>query len=183
MLLGGCHRKAESARALEPGSTLTSAAGGAPATPPPNRTRLLTDALNALGAQNTDEGPRLRLSSAQFAAGHATFEPADAERFARVVALLKKYPGTRVRIKSYTDDQGSEPANIRLSVERAQAVKAMLVAQGIAAIRLSARGYGEAEPIASNATAEGRERNRRVELVFSNARGDFAITESFPADA
>jgi outer membrane protein OmpA-like peptidoglycan-associated protein len=82
----------------------------------------------------------------------------------RVVASLAANPDVRVEVGGHTDSQGSASFNERLSLQRAQAVMRYLVAQGIAEDRLEAKGYGPAEPITSNETAEGRARNRRVEL-------------------
>lgn len=80
------------------------------------------------------------------------------------VAALKGQPDMRVEIGGHTDNRGAETYNFGLSVQRAQAVKDYLVERGIDASRLTARGYGESAPRASNDTAEGRQQNRRVEL-------------------
>ena len=69
-----------------------------------------------------------------------------------------------MKISGYTDSSGGEDANLRLSEKRAQRVKAYLVENGIDENRLEAKGFGEANPIADNDTAEGRRKNRRVEL-------------------
>jgi OOP family OmpA-OmpF porin len=81
-----------------------------------------------------------------------------------VAATLRRYPEQRVEVAGYTDSQGAEEYNRKLSERRANAVREYLLGQGVAAERLSARGYGEAQPIADNGTAEGRAVNRRVEL-------------------
>ena len=78
-------------------------------------------------------------------------------------ALLLE-PGVRLEVAGYTDDTGSRATNERLSLERALVVRAFLVSAGVPANQLTARGYGPADPIASNATAAGRALNRRVEL-------------------
>lgn len=81
-----------------------------------------------------------------------------------VAQSLKANPDINVEIQGYTDSQGSDAVNRRLSQARAQSVRAYLVQKGVGADRLTARGYGESNPIADNSTAEGREQNRRVEL-------------------
>lgn len=87
------------------------------------------------------------------------------EIVAQVLALLKNDPALELSIEGHTDDVGSESSNLALSSARAKAVMDALLADGIAAPRLSAQGFGEGNPIADNATSEGRARNRRVELV------------------
>lgn len=81
-----------------------------------------------------------------------------------VAKTLGRYPEMRVEIAGYTDDQGSQKYNQKLSQRRAESVRRYLIERGIAAGRLTAKGYGKADPIADNATAEGRAQNRRVEM-------------------
>ncbi|MCK5795518.1 MAG: OmpA family protein [Anaerolineales bacterium] len=78
------------------------------------------------------------------------------------VKILKENPGIRVEIQGHTDSTGAEAYNQMLSEKRAGAIKAYLVKEGIDADRLDGKGYGESDPIASNDTAEGRQKNRRV---------------------
>jgi OOP family OmpA-OmpF porin len=77
---------------------------------------------------------------------------------------MKANPDVKVEIQGHTDSRGSLALNERLSQQRAEAVRDYLIGQGIAAERLTARGYGPHNPIASNETADGRAQNRRVEL-------------------
>jgi outer membrane protein OmpA-like peptidoglycan-associated protein len=80
-----------------------------------------------------------------------------------VAGILAKHPEVKkLRVEGHTDDQGPERFNLELSSKRAEAVRAYLVGKGVAAERLEAKGYGDTRPIASNKTAEGREKNRRV---------------------
>jgi OOP family OmpA-OmpF porin len=81
-----------------------------------------------------------------------------------VTATLKRYPGFKVEVAGHTDSRGSSDHNIDLSNRRAKAVMDYFIAHGIAADRLSAKGYGETQPIGNNYTEEGRMKNRRVEL-------------------
>jgi len=83
-----------------------------------------------------------------------------------IATVLKQYDKTIVQINGYTDNTGSDAINNPLSLKRAQAVADFLRVKGVAAGRLSAQGYGSSNPIASNATAAGREQNRRVEIVL-----------------
>ena len=79
-----------------------------------------------------------------------------------IAAILNAYPTVRLKIGGYTDNVGDPAANLRLSDARANTVMRELVSLGIAPERLTAEGYGEQHPIADNATAEGRARNRRI---------------------
>jgi OOP family OmpA-OmpF porin len=80
---------------------------------------------------------------------------------------LKEYGDVTVSVDGYTDSVGTDAYNQRLSVRRADAVKEYLERHGVAASRLTARGFGETNPVASNETAEGRAQNRRVELIVN----------------
>jgi OOP family OmpA-OmpF porin len=82
----------------------------------------------------------------------------------RVAASLAAHPELQVEVAGYTDSRGSDLYNQRLSQSRAEAVRAYLIQRGVAPERLSARGYGETNPIDTNATTHGQGRNRRVEL-------------------
>jgi len=84
------------------------------------------------------------------------------------VANLKRYPALKVEVAGHTDSNGADAYNQRLSENRAKAVMDYFVGKGVDAARLSAKGYGESEPVADNATADGRAQNRRVELRILN---------------
>jgi outer membrane protein OmpA-like peptidoglycan-associated protein len=83
---------------------------------------------------------------------------------ANVVAILKAYPAVQVKIGGYTDNQGDPDRNLKLSEDRAARVAAEIVAEGIAAERVTAEGYGDKFAIGDNGTAEGRAKNRRTSL-------------------
>lgn len=88
------------------------------------------------------------------------------ENLATLAASLDKYPGTELLIVGHTDDVGSDTYNQDLSERRARAARSYLVAQGVAPSRIRTLGLGESEPVASNATEDGRHRNRRVEVAI-----------------
>ncbi len=97
--------------------------------------------------------------------GSALLRPESEEELERLRQLLQAHPEMKIEIRGHTDDVGSEEANQQLSEARARAVYEWLVAHGIEAERLQWRGFGERQPVADNATPQGRSRNRRIEFV------------------
>ncbi|MCL4143021.1 UNVERIFIED_CONTAM: hypothetical protein GTU68_031460 [Idotea baltica] len=85
-----------------------------------------------------------------------------------MTAIFKEYPRANFAIEGHTDSVGSKSTNQALSDRRANAVRDYLIANGIAADRLTAAGYGEDNPIANNKTRAGRKENRRVEVKLKN---------------
>ena len=85
----------------------------------------------------------------------------------RVAGILKQYPDTLIRVEGHTDSTGSERYNMDLSMRRALAVKRLLTQEGVAEYRLETVGFGESRPVATNGTALGRQRNRRVEIKIA----------------
>jgi OmpA-OmpF porin, OOP family len=118
-------------------------------------------------------GCRPRLAVAQEFTLLLTFEPNSMKivgdprsALAEVAALITQYPETTVVIEGHTDDRGAAKYNLKMSKQRADAVAKVLVQDlGIDAARVSTKGFGKTKPIATNATKEGRERNRRVVAV------------------
>jgi outer membrane protein OmpA-like peptidoglycan-associated protein len=96
-----------------------------------------------------------------------SLKPSAREKIAKVSGILLAYPGLKVQVEGYTDPTGNDEYNIKLSQQRADAIRDHLVAQGVPAASVTAIGYGKANPVASNDTADGRQENRRVELVVS----------------
>ncbi len=94
----------------------------------------------------------------------ADIKPQYYKNLNNVITVLKKNPSMKVEIQGHTDNVGSAAYNLKLSEKRAQSVANYLIAHGIAASRLTVKGYGFARPVASNDTAEGRALNRRVQL-------------------
>ena len=112
-------------------------------------------------------GPSMVLSGAAFVPGRASLRT-DMPTRTRVKALVEfvlANPGAMVRIEGHTDSQGNPQANLSLSQQRADAIKDVLRAAGIPASQVQAIGLGAEQPVASNATPQGRERNRRVEVI------------------
>lgn len=93
------------------------------------------------------------------------------DEIARVAQVLIKYPQTVIRIEGHTDHAGAEDYNLKLSEQRAQAVKIALAAKGVEAARMQTIGFGEAKPIADNTTEAGRQMNRRVNIIIAPVTG------------
>lgn len=108
---------------------------------------------------------KLVLTGVNFDFDKATLRPEDIAIIDRDVASLDKWGNVNIEVAGHTDSRGSDAYNMKLSQRRAEAVRSYLVSKGIASDRLSAKGYGESQPIADNATDEGRFQNRRVELI------------------
>ena len=107
----------------------------------------------------------------EFATGKSAIKPKYHDEIKKVADYMTENPDTKAVIEGYTDNVGKAAANVKLSRARANSVKGYLVKKfGIDASRLDAAGYGPKKPIASNKTADGRQKNRRVEARIENAR-------------
>lgn len=134
--------------------------------------------LANLQAKQTDRGMVMTLSDVLFDTGRATLKPGAARDLDRLAQALKDNRNTRVKIEGYTDSVGSETYNQGLSERRAEAVADALRTRGVPADRYDVEGLGKEYPVASNNTPEGRQQNRRVEIVFSDESGRFAQGET-----
>lgn len=99
-----------------------------------------------------------------FGSNSAELDPVSGTTIDRVALLLEEYPVARIEVQGYTDSDGDEGANQTLSAQRAEVVLQQLVARGIGADRLTFQGFGEADPVASNDTKDGKAANRRIEF-------------------
>lgn len=99
-----------------------------------------------------------------FDTGRATLQPQSNEQLDDVAAIMKAYPAVKIRVGGYTDNTGDPNANQKLSQERANSVMTALTQRGVDPSRLSARGYGDQNPVADNSTSEGRQKNRRISI-------------------
>lgn len=107
---------------------------------------------------------RFRFNNLTFDTGSATISGQSGAEVDNLAAILNAYTDVKIQVQGYTDNQGDADKNKMLSDARAQAVKARLIGKGIDASRISTVGYGDANPVADNNTADGREANRRVEI-------------------
>jgi len=131
------------------------------------RARLLQQLNSILATRDSARGLIANMSDVLFRSGSFELLPGARERLAKVSGIVLAYPSLHVAVEGHTDSVGSDQYNQDLSEHRAQAVRDYFVQQGISASAVEARGFGKSEPIASNDTAEGRQQNRRVELVLS----------------
>ncbi len=111
-------------------------------------------------------GQKIRLNNLFFASGQATLQPTSLPELRRLVAILKQNPDMVIEVGGHTDAIGTDEINLPLSAARAQAVVTYLYENGIASTQAFAKGYGSSQPVGSNATAEGRAQNRRVEITI-----------------
>ena len=116
-------------------------------------------------AQETERGLVLTVGDVQFATNHETLTAEAMRKLYPLVTMLKEQPKRHIRIEGHTDSNGERSYNLDLSQRRADAVRDFLIENGIPAERITARGYGEENAIASNDTVEGRRENRRVEVI------------------
>ena len=130
------------------------------------RAKQLEDELAGLKAQQTERGLVLTLGDVLFEVDRAELRASAVRGFSKLVTFLRDHPEREVLIEGHTDSTGSDSYNLDLSRRRAGAVQDFLVQNGVNSERLTVIGYGETYPVASNDTNDGRQQNRRVELVI-----------------
>jgi outer membrane protein OmpA-like peptidoglycan-associated protein len=131
------------------------------------RARLLAQLNAVLSTRDTARGLIANMSDVLFKTGSFELLGGARERLAKVSGIVLAYPSLHLDVEGHTDSVGSDDYNMTLSQHRAEAVRDYLVQQGIPEANIAARGLGKAGPVASNDTPEGRQQNRRVELVLS----------------
>jgi outer membrane protein OmpA-like peptidoglycan-associated protein len=119
----------------------------------------LTDANRAV-----DKDTWFTFDRLEFETGSATLSAASSAQLDSIAAILRAFPAAKLKIGGYTDNTGDPAANLALSGQRAEAAAREIAARGIAPDRLESEGYGEQFPVADNATEEGRQRNRRIDV-------------------
>lgn len=131
------------------------------------RARLLQQLNTVLATRDSARGLIANMSDVLFKTGSFELAPGARERLAKVSGILLAYPSLHVQVEGHTDSVGTDEYNQTLSENRAGAVRDYFVQQGVPADSIEARGLGKTQPIATNDTPEGRQQNRRVELVLS----------------
>ncbi len=130
-------------------------------------------ALLEMEAEKTDRGYVLTLGDILLDTDKAVLKPGAQKTMDNIAEFMREYPEHRLLIEGHTDSRGSESYNVTLSESRANAVRLALMDRGIDPDRLEIAAMGERYPLASNDTSAGMQENRRVEVIFSDADGDF----------
>jgi outer membrane protein OmpA-like peptidoglycan-associated protein len=131
------------------------------------RNKLAVQLNLILETRDSARGLIVNISDVLFDTGKYTLKPGAREKLAKVSGIILAYPSLNLEVEGNTDSVGTEESNMKLSENRANAVRDYLVEQGISSSSVEARGFGESQPVATNDTAAGRQQNRRVELVVS----------------
>jgi outer membrane protein OmpA-like peptidoglycan-associated protein len=131
------------------------------------RARLSAQLNLILQTRDSARGLIVNMSDVLFDTGKYSLKPGAREKLAKVAGILLAYPGINVQVDGYTDNVGGEDMNQALSEHRAGSVRDYLVESGVNSNAVTAHGYGNSEPVATNDDATGRQQNRRVELVVS----------------
>ena len=131
------------------------------------RAKLLAQFNLIFTTRDTARGLIVNLSDVLFDSGKATLRPVAREKLAKISGIVLAYPDLRLAIEGNTDSVGSDSMNQQLSEARAGSVRDYLAKENIPSASMTSQGFGKTQPVASNDTAEGRQQNRRVELVVS----------------
>jgi outer membrane protein OmpA-like peptidoglycan-associated protein len=131
------------------------------------RARLLQQFNLILETRDTARGLVVNMSDVLFDSGKYTLRPLAREKLAKISGIVLAYPSLKLAVEGNTDSVGTELFNQELSEQRAEGVRSYLTQQGVPEASTTATGYGKTRPIASNDTSEGRQQNRRVELIVS----------------
>jgi outer membrane protein OmpA-like peptidoglycan-associated protein len=138
------------------------------------RVQLLRQFNAILQTRDTARGLIVNMSDVLFDTAKFSLRPLAREKLAKVAGIVSGHPGLRLDVEGHTDSVGGDEYNQRLSEQRGSSVRDYLVQQGMPSSSVTAKGFGKTRPVASNDTAQGRQQNRRVELVIS---GDVIGTE------
>jgi outer membrane protein OmpA-like peptidoglycan-associated protein len=131
------------------------------------RAQLLEQFNRILPTTDTPRGLKVNMADVLFGSGKYDLQPPAREALAKLSGIVLGHPGLRLDIEGHTDSVGSDAFNQQLSEQRANAVLQYLVSQGLPESSMTSRGFGKSDPIASNDTPQGRQQNRRVEIIIS----------------
>jgi outer membrane protein OmpA-like peptidoglycan-associated protein len=131
------------------------------------RVQLLQQFNAILQTRDTPRGLIVNMSDVLFDTGKYSLRPLAREKLAKLAGIVSGHPGLRLDVEGHTDSVGGDDYNQQLSEQRGESVREYLTQQGMPGSSVSTRGFGKTQPVASNNTAEGRQQNRRVEIVIS----------------
>jgi len=131
------------------------------------RRQLLVQFNQILQTRETARGLIVNMSDVLFDTGQYSLKPGAREKLAKISGIVLAHPGLRITVEGHTDSVGGDDYNMKLSENRANAVRGYLVSQGLNSENVTAQGFGKTRPVADNKTASGRQQNRRVELVVA----------------
>jgi outer membrane protein OmpA-like peptidoglycan-associated protein len=131
------------------------------------RAQLLQQLNSVLQTTDSPRGLVVNMADVLFDFGKYNLKPDAQIKLAKLAGIIQAHPGLHLAIEGHTDNIGSDEANMKLSQQRADAVRDFLIQQGLAPSTVSALGLGKADPVADNSTSEGRQKNRRVEIIVS----------------
>jgi outer membrane protein OmpA-like peptidoglycan-associated protein len=131
------------------------------------RSRLAAQLNSILQTRDSARGLIISMSDVLFETGQYSLTSGTREKLAKVAGILVAYPSLNIQVGGYTDNVGSDSMNQRLSENRANSVRTYLVQEGVGASSVTAKGFGNTFPTASNDSSSGRQQNRRVELLVS----------------
>jgi len=131
------------------------------------RTKLSEQLNSILQTRDSARGLIVSMSDVLFETGQYSLKSGAREKLAKVAGILLAYPGLNIEVGGYTDNVGSDGMNQTLSENRARSVRDYLVQEGVLTNSVSAKGFGNTLPVASNDNSSGRQQNRRVELLVS----------------
>ena len=131
------------------------------------RARLLAQFNAILQTRDTARGLIVNMSDVLFDTGKFSLRPLAREKLANVAGIVAGHPGLKLAVEGHTDSVGGDEYNQKLSEQRSNAVREYLTGHGMQSAAVSSTGFGKTQPVASNDTANGRQQNRRVELVIS----------------
>jgi outer membrane protein OmpA-like peptidoglycan-associated protein len=131
------------------------------------RQQLLDQFNSILQTRDTARGLIVNMSDVLFDTARYTLKPGAREKLAKVSGIILGHPGLKIAVEGHTDSVGGDEYNMKLSENRAGAVRDFLVSEGVSPASVTSQGFGKTMPVADNSTAAGRQQNRRVELVVS----------------
>lgn len=150
------------------GGVVGGVAGGVIGNKMDKQARKISETMPGAKVERVGEGIKLTLgeNAIRFDTNKSTLTSTAKANLDKLVSVFNEYPDTNIQIYGYTDSSGADDYNLKLSEQRAASVRNYLTGKGLASSRFATTGFGEADPIASNESADGKSQNRRVEFAI-----------------